>query len=362
MNGARKFFILIWLAAAFTTTGTVFYAFYREFLDRQGSTDGLIMATVFALLSVAGYLAGVYLWHRVSLPGVFVESRSGKRITAIVLCACGLIVLIAANTSNAHFYLTSKSAEKQDILNLHAALQNLERTVSAQLTTNHEAFTTISDIERKNVLREVDGVKNPGICDETRIALERFNSALRTAVRTQSGCIRANSYQFRTAKKELEDQLSDAVKTKLKEIDKRTDELSSVLNDDVSKRIRVDVEALASSLGQMDRVPDSAGKRVSNVESLLQRGFAEFHQDKAQVLQIFENSSLHYAGTLDVNKLPKLAKTPYSSDVRTLGGMWSADEGLSKFINLKFFLSLLVAILFDLAIGIAFFGILRRND
>lgn len=363
LGATRKTAAIVWLSLASVMTVALTVAIYREVLDRDTTQQAILFAIAFSLIFVGMYHYGIYQWQRAATKGSHMEDRGKTKVFAALICFIGFICLFIANTGNLHYLLTAKEATKNDIRELNTKVKGLEDSVRGFLTSNFFTFNSLANQMASNIYIEMTGSTNPGISAETIIKLKAFNTFVGSAITPQSSRVAASTPNFLAIASTLRNQLNDAIKTRSDEIGLKNSEIIDLLTDDLSKEIKGKLKAY---MAELDYVGKSSGKDGGNgiteeaAAPFLEKGFNEFHNDKNAVTEKLKHPTLQYFITKPI--LPTLSKTPYSNDLRTLGRMYQGGDDWSRFLSVKFFLSIFLSAVFDIFVGFLFYKLISRRD
>lgn len=362
LSGARKMATLVWLILAGVITITLTLAIYREVLDKDTTRQAILFAIVFSLIFVGMYHYGIYQWQRATMTGSRMENRSKTKIIAALICIIGFICLFIANTGNLHYFLTAKEATKNDIRELNTKVRSLEDTVGGFLTSNFVTFDSTANQLAKNIYLEMTGSKNAGISVETILKLKRFNEFVGSSVTPQSARLSSSAPNFRSEANELQSQLNSAILNRATQIGTKNTEINTLLKDATSKEIKEKLTAYMNELDYIGKNPtnDIVDKMAEEVAApFLEKGFNEYQNDRNAIIEILKHPALKY---FTQPSLPTLSKTPYSSDLRTLGRMYQGGDDWSRFLSVKFFLSIFLSAVFDVFVGFLFYKLISRRD
>jgi hypothetical protein len=364
LGSTRKMAAIVWLFLAGAITVTVTLAIYREVLDRDTTQQAIFFAILFSLIFVGMYHYGIFQWHKAATPGLFITNRNKTKVTAALICFVGFISLFIANTGNLHYFLTFKEATKNDILELNTKVKGMEDSMREFLTSNYLAFDSAANQMAGDIYTEMTGSKNPGISGNTAIKLTTFNKFVGSAVIPQSSRVSATTPNFQLVAAELKTQLDSAIRYRSQQIGAKNQQVNDLLNDAISKDIKLKLDAYMKDLSYVGKTSRQSGGNNNQPDEVaapfLEQGFNEYNNDKNALKEILKHPALQYSKNKPV--LPDLSKTPYSSDLRTLGRMYQGGDDWGRFISVKFFLSILLSALFDIWVGFLFYKLISRRD
>jgi hypothetical protein len=353
MGKTRKFTTLLWLVVIAISCLLLAKALNREVFGGSEDIGGFVIISAISALMIAAYHWGLKLIFKSNQTGVYLEKRSSAKLKGVLLASTGFLLLFFANSSNIHYYLTRSDATQSDITELNQALTALESAMQEFFKQNNNQFREKSDMLINGVITEITGSTNAGWNTVSQRKLAAFNEYTQLAVQAQSGGEKLSRHSPNLQKfaATLRADLEAARDGKLHRMAVVQQEVEKMLEDHRYTALKEDLQ---------NHLEDLSDSNKSNTP-FLKGGFALFHEYTNKFSDKLKDKSLRF---IDEPKLPILAETPYSSDIRTLGKMWSLLGGQSsaKLLTAKFFIAILFSGVFDLLVGWFFYSLLSRKD